>query len=241
MRRVFLGAAMCGLLAGCVQSGVVLQVYGIDANEQFVGTVEEFASDNRVSVESRNAEPVTANVDVALVHGSDWRTMSLAWNLADRLRQVGADVSVRATAQQHHVVTAGHIAVFLRGSDSLEGRGVGYVERISQLVCTTSKGEAVILMYGDGTLEIQTYIWDGKAIAGMNYSGTWGTAGKLVFFDLNSDNVQYETTGCLPSPSRAGQCRSDLTWVSGGGSIPVLRGCDISARNILIVDDGPSW
>lgn len=238
MKR-FLAAMACWLVTGCMQSAVVMQLYDAgDANEAAViEEIENFALENRIQVQRPEVTPAASYAEVTVVHGSDWQTASLAWDLADQLRGLGLAVVVKPSRLQNHVVTGRHIGVFVGKSEgATESDQLG--DQISQLVCYTPDGdEAIILMYGDGEMEIQTYFWDGeaKAIVGENHSGKWRAAGKTLQLSARGKELRYEATGCLPVPGRSTPCRDDLRWVSGR-SIPVLEGCDISARNIQIFD-----
>ena len=229
----------CWLLAGCMQSAFVMQLYDSgDANKApVIGVIENFASENGIQVQRPEVTPAASYAEVTVVHGSDWQTASLAWDLADRLRGLGAAVVVKPSRLQNHVVTGRHIGVFVGNSEGATGSDE-FGDQISQLVCHTPDGdEAIILMYGDGELEIQTYFWDeeAEAIVGENHSGKWRAVGKTLQLAARGKELQYEATGCLPVPGRSTPCRDDLRWVSGR-SIPVLEGCDISARNIQIYD-----
>ena len=238
MKGLF-AAMACWLLAGCAQSAIVMQLYDADASdkEMLIGEIENFASENAVEVERPEVTPAASHAEVTVVHGSDWQTASLAWALADRLSSLGIAVVVKPSRLQNHVVTGRHIGVFVGKTEgATESDGLG--DQISQLVCYTPDGdEAIILMYGDGALQIQTYFWedDAEAIVGENHNGKWRAADSTLTFEVGAKEVRYEATGCLPVPARTTPCRDDLRWVSGR-SIPVLEGCDISARNIQIFD-----
>ena len=238
MKRLLAGMA-CWLLTGCMQSSIVMQLYDAgDANKATViEEIENFASESAMQVQWPEVTPAASHAEVTVVHGSDWQTASLAWDLADRLRGLGVSVVVKSSRLQNHVVTGRHIGVFVGKSEgTTESDGFG--DQISQLVCYTPDGdEAIILMYGDGALEIQTYFWDEEteAIVGENHNGKWRAAGKTLNLEAGGKDLKYEATDCLPVPGRSTPCREDLRWVSGR-SIPVLEGCDISARNIQIFD-----
>ena len=238
MKRL-LAAMACWLLTGCMHPAFVMQLYdaGDASKAPVVEEIENFASENAMQVERPEVTPAASYAEVTVVHGSDWQTASLAWDLADRLRGLGVAVVVKPSRLQNHVVTGRHIGVFVGKSEGTAGSDeLG--DQISQLVCHTPDGdEAIILMYGDGELEIQTYFWDdeAEAIVGENHIGSWRAAGKTLKFEARGKELQYEATGCLPVPDLSTPCRDDLRWVSGR-SIPVLEGCDISARNIQIFD-----
>ena len=236
----------CWVLAGCAQSAIVMQLYDAgDADKvMLIGEIENFAAENAVKVQRPDVTPAASFAEVTVVHGSDWETASLAWALADRLSSLGVAVIVKPTRIQNHVVTGRHIGVFVGQTEAAtQSDAEDLTGQISQLVCHTPDGdEAIILMFGTGALEIETYFWDdeAEAIVGENHNGTWRTAGGTITFEAGGEEVQYEATGCLPTPGRATPCRDDLRWVSGR-SIPVLDGCDISARNIQIIDYRSSW
>ena len=236
----------CWVLAGCAQSAIVMQLYngGADNKAILIGEIESFASENAVEVQRPEVTPAASYAEVTVVHGSDWQTASLAWNLADRLSSLGVAAIVKPSRLQNHVVTGRHIGVFVGQTEAAtQSDAEDLAGQISQLVCHTPDGdEEIILMFASGALEIQTYFWDdeAEAIVGENHNGTWRTAGRTITFEAGGEKVQYEATGCLPTPGRAIPCRDDLRWVSGR-SIPVLEGCDISARNVQIFDYRSSW
>ena len=245
MKRLFAMIA-CWLLTGCAQSAIVMQLYDDGAADKamLIEEIESFASENAVEVQRPDVTPAASYAEVTVVHGSDWETASLAWDLADRLRSLGIAVNVKPSRLQNHVVTGRHIGVFVGKTEhTTQSDANDLAQQISQLICYTPDGdEAIILMLGNGAVEIQTYLWDdeAEAIVGKNHNGTWRAAGRTITFDVGGKEVQYETTGCLPTPGRSSPCRDDLRWVSGQ-SIPVLDGCDISARNMQIFDYRPSW
>ena len=245
MKRLFATMA-CWLLTGCAQSAIVMQLYDADTDNKamLIAEIENFAAENAVEVQRPEVTPAASHAEVTVVHGSDWQTASLAWNLADRLSSLGVAVVVKPSRLQNHVVTGRHIGVFVGKTEAAAQSDAEQLrEQINQLVCHTPDGdEAIILMFGNGALEIQTYFWDdeAEAIVGENHNGKWRAAGRTITFEAGGEKVQYEATGCLPTPGRATPCRDDLRWVSGR-SIPVLDGCDISARNIQIFDYRSSW
>ena len=240
MKRLFATIA-CWLLTGCAQSAIVMQLYDDGAADKamLIEEIENFAAENAVEVQRPEVTPAASHAEVTVVHGSDWQAASLAWNLADRLSSLGVAAIVKPTRLQNHVVTGRHIGVFVGQTEAvIQSDAKDLAEMISQLVCHTPDGdEAIILMFGNGALEIQTYLWDDEAaaIVGENHNGTWRAAGRAITFEADGEEVQYEATGCLPTPGRSTPCRDDLRWVSGR-SIPVLEGCDISARNMQIID-----
>lgn len=147
-------------------------------------------------------------------------------------------VNLIPTRLENHVVTARHIGVFTRQPGGASGGGEERsAEHVSQLICSADSGdEAIILLFGDGTLEIQTYVWDGAAVSGTNHVGTWRAADKTLTLQTRGDEIRYEASGCLPLPGRRTRCPTDVRWVSGR-SIPALVGC--SARNIVVTNDHP--
>lgn len=244
MKRM-LSAMTCWLLTGCAQSTILMQLYDADANDKaiLIAEIEHFATENVVEVQRPDVTPAASFAEVTVVHGSDWRTASLAWDLANRLSRLGVAVVVKPSRLQNHVVTGRHIGVFVGQTENTANDDAEALDQISQLTCFTPNGdEAIILMYGNGALEIQTYFWDdaAEAIVGENHNGKWRAAGGNLTFTAGGKEIQYETPGCLPTPGRTTPCRADLRWVSGQ-SIPVLVGCDISARNMQIIDYHSSW
>ena len=236
----------CRVLAGCAQSDIVMQLYDVGADNKaiLIGEIESFASENAVEVQRPDVTPHASYAAVTVVHGSDWETASLAWAQAGRLSSLGVAVIVKPNRIQNHVVTGRHIGVFAGQTEAAtQSDAEDLAGQISQLVCHTPDGdEEIILMFGTGALEIQTYFWDdeAEAIVGENHNGTWRAAGRTITFEAGGEKVQYEATGCLPTPGRSTPCRDDLRWVSGR-SIPVLDACDISARNVQIIDYRSSW
>ncbi len=166
MKRLFATIA-CWLLTGCAQSAIVMQLYDDGAADKamLIEEIENFAAENAVEVQRPEVTPAASYAEVTVVHGSDWQTASLAWNLADRLSSLGVAAIVKPSRLQNHVVTGRHIGVFVgKTEDAVQGDANAVGEQISQLICHTPDGdEAIILMFGNGTLEIQTYLWDGEA------------------------------------------------------------------------------
>lgn len=224
------------LLGGCAQSAVVIQLYDAGGQAAIGEAVESFAAAHGVELQRPPVAPARTHAEVAVVHGSHWHAASMASALAEQLDDLGFTASLVPTRLENHVVTARHIGVFPRQLGDATGGGEERgAERISQLICSADSGdEAIILLFGDGTLEIQTYVWDGAAVAGTNHVGTWRAAGKTLTLETRGDEIRYEASGCLPLPGRRTPCRTDVQWVSGR-SIPALEGC--AARNIVVTSD----
>ena len=222
------------VLSGCAQSSVVIQLY--DAGDQAgIGkAVERLASERGVELQRPPVAPASTDAEVAVVYGGHWHAASMASALAEQLNDLGFMPSLVPTRLKNHVVTARHIGVFTRQHGAAGSHVEDDAERISQLICSAESGdEAIILLFGDGTLEIQTYVWDGAAISGTNHVGTWRAADKTLTLLTRGDEIRYEASGCLPLPGRRTRCRTDVHWVSGR-SIPALVGC--SAGNIVVTN-----
>lgn len=234
-----LWATLMGVvLSGCAQSSVVIQLYDAGDQAAIGEAVESFAAARDVELQRPPVAPASTDAEVAVVYGSHWHAASMASALAEQLNDLGFTASLVPTRLKNHVVTARHIGVFTRHHGAAGGLAEHDAERISQLICSADSGdEAIILLFGDGTLEIQTYVWDGAAISGANHTGTWRAADKTLTLQTHGDEIRYEASGCLPLPGRRTPCRTDVQWASGR-SIPALEGCDISARNI-VVTGGP--
>ena len=228
-----LAMVMAAVLSGCAQPGVVIQLYDA-GNQPAIGeAVERFAADRSVELQRPAVAPARTDAEVAVVYGSHWEAASTAFALAGQLDSLGFTANLLPTRLQNHVVTARHIGVFTRQRDGAgQGRAQARAEQISQLICSADSGdEAIILLFGDGTLEIQTYVWDGTEVSGDNHFGTWRSSDKTLTLETGGDEIRYAAPGCLPLPSRRTRCRTDMVWVSGR-SIPALEGC--SARNIVV-------
>ena len=221
------------VLGGCAQPRIVIQLYDTGDEAGIGKAVESFAADRTVDLQRPPVAPARTDAEVAVVYGSHWEAAATALALAEQLNSLGFTASLLPTRLQNHVVTARHIGVFTRQrGDADQGRADGPAEQISQLICSADSGdEAIILLFGDGTLEIQTYMWDGAAVSGDNHFGTWRSAGKTLTLETGGDEIRYQAPACLPLPGRRTPCRTALVWV-GGRSIPVLEGC--SARNIVV-------
>ena len=230
--RLF-ATVMALVLTGCAQPGVVIQFYDAGSHPAIGEAVESFAADRTVDLQRPAVAPARTDAEVAVVYGSHWEAASMALALAEQLTSLGFTASLLPTRLQNHVVTAHHIGVFTRQRDGADqGRPEDRAEQISQLICSADSGdEAIILLFGDGTLEVQTYVWDGAAVSGDNHFGTWRSDDKTLTLETGADEIRYQAPGCLPLPGRRTTCRTAIVWVSGR-SIPVLEGC--SARNIVV-------
>ena len=223
-------------LSGCAQSGVIIQLYDAGGQAAVGKAVEDFAAARDVELQRPPVAPASTDAEVAVVYGSHWQAASMALALAERLDDLGFAASLVPTRLKNHVVTARHVGVFTRQrAGAATDQAEPVAERISQLICSADSGdEAIILLFGDGTLEIQTYVWDGAAVSGANHFGTWRAADKTLTLETRGNEIRYEASGCLPLPGRRTPCRTDVQWVSGG-SIPALEGC--SARNIVVTGE----
>lgn len=236
MSRLF--ATMLGVaLTGCAQSGVVIQLYDAGGETAIGEAVESFATARDVDLQRPRVAPASSDAEVTVVYGSHWHAASMASALAELLNDLGFTASLVPTRLENHVVTARHIGVFTRQRGHASGgRAERGAQRISQLICSADSGdEAIILLFGDGTLEIQTYVWDGATISGANHVGTWQATEKSLTLQTGSGEIRYESSGCLPLPGRRTPCGTDVQWASGR-SIPVLKDCD-TARNIVVTGD----
>ena len=221
-------------LVACTHAPLVLQVYG---DSGLGREIDAFAASNQVRVERPPVMPAKPSSPVTIVHGSHWRSWELAAELAEVLRLGGTEVTVRPSRLQNHVVTGRNIGVFIRDRfdvSPLEGGDAS----VSQLICSPNEeAEAIILLFSGGELEIHTYLWRDDQVTGQNYSGYWAMA------DDNTVHLKTEGHGtvsfrpadgrCAPIPDGR-SCRSDLEWISGT-AFPVLTGCTIAVRDILVV------
>lgn len=222
------------LLAGCTHAPLVLQVYG---DSGLGREIDAFAASNQVRVERPPVMPAQPSSAVTIVHGSHWRSWELAAELAEVLRLGGTEVTVRPSRLQNHVVTGRNVGVFIRRSADVDLPEDDDTS-VSQLICSPNEeAEAIILLFSDGELEIHTYLWRDDQVTGRNYSGHWEVAGD------NTVHLKMEGHGtvsfrpadgrCAPIPNGR-SCRSDLKWISGK-AFPVLTGCTIAVRDILVV------
>ena len=237
MKRI-LFAVMAGCV-GCAQTPpVVVQLYGAEHREDLGKRVRELvAAGTEVRLEMPDVPPPYTTDGVTIVHGSQWRAASVAWGLADALDGYGANVTVRRTRLGNHVLTDRHVAVFIGGRVPVEG--MADMEEVSQLICTRSEdAEAIILLFADRRMEIQTYIWLDRAISGHNYGGSWTSGGRRIRLEPDGlEPIVFELGGghCLPTPNTRSRCQGvELRWVSGR-SVRVLEGCKVHVRNLTMV------
>ncbi len=232
----------CLFLSGCVHSGVVIQLYDQgQRGERAVRLIEDFASERAIKIERPQSAPPLVDEGVTVVYGSHWRAAATAWTLAEQLSGYGSRVNLRPNRLQNHMLTGNHIGIFVRQlGDSEAPAAEDRTERISQLTCSTRDGDAVVLLFGNGALEIQSYIWDGTRVGGREYVGTWQANVRTLSLDVGGQTIRYEATGgCLPIPDTGVACETDLRWIGGRG-VPILEGCMISARNIVVTNDRSS-
>ena len=138
--------------------------------------------------------------------------MRLGGGLEQLLREMGRDVRLVEAHLRNHVVTRGHIAVFL--DTTADDLGRTYAETVSevhQLLCSQEQGEALVLLFDNFDMEIQTYIWEGGAIAGTNHYGTWATSDATVLLS-DGDALEYDASAA--SDMSAGRARDSysLRW-----------------------------
>ena len=225
-------------LAGCAHVPVVVQLYGSESDDGLAQRIEAFATERQLRVERPATAPAEPDAPVTIVHGSQWRSALLAQELADSLRFAGTQVSIKPSRLQNHVVTGGHIGVFVRDPAAVGSPRDDDVDDVSQLICSRGEdAEAIILLFADGTMEIHTYLWRGDAITGHDYHGTWqATSDNTVYLQPEGrDAIAFRSASgrCAPTPNEGRPCRIKLNWISGT-SIPVLTGCSVAVRNLVV-------
>ena len=234
-------AGVCALWAlltlgvtSCIQQPTVLQVYGGDAQTDVA--LAEFAAGRGLAIERPGVAPVQSD-QVVVMHSRGWETYAAATELEHLLREMGRDVRVVEAHLRNHMVTRNHIAVFL---DPVAGdfgdTFADTVAEVHQLQCAREQGEALILLFDDLNMEIQTYVWEDEAIAGTNYYGTWAASdGTVRLLPSGGGALEYDASaGCLTAlPDGGGSCRGFLRW-QRGDSIPMLAGCDLEVRDLIM-------
>ena len=169
------------------------------------------------------------------MHSSTYQSASTAWELADLLRSLSSEVSLKRVRLKNHTVTGNRVGVFVR-DQSVSGYPRDNVG-ISELICSRDDEEAIVLLFEDGLMEVHTYLWIEDQVTGQNYSGTWRSSGdEVVLEPRNLDAIAFHATGdCKTTPEVLGsECDAELDWMSGE-SIPVLSGCPVIARNVIHV------
>ncbi len=226
----------------CNHHRTVLQVYG--GNAQTSVALAEFAAGQGLVLERPEAAPIHADKAV-VIYGRGWETYAAGRGLEQLLREMGRDVRLVEAHLRNHVVTRGHIAVFL--DTTADDLGRTYAETVSevhQLLCSQEQGEALVLLFDNFEMEIQTYIWEGGAIAGTNHYGTWATSDATVSLLLSDgDALEYDASAaCLTAPpDGGGSCRGSLRWLRGH-SVPMLAGCDLEVRDLIMATkDMGTW
>ena len=221
-------------VTSCNHQRVTLQVYGGDA--QTDEALAAFAAGRGLAIERPGVAPVQAK-QVVVMYSRGWETYAAATELEQLLRELGRDVRVVEAHLRNHVVTRGHIAVFL---DPVEGDfvavGAQTVGEVHQLTCTQEHGEALVLLFDNFEMEIQTYIWEEEAISGANHYGTWATSdGTVSLLPSDGNSLEYDASAaCLTAPpDGGGSCRGFLRW-QRGDSVPILAGCDLEARDLIM-------
>lgn len=202
-----------------------------------LAALSAFAKDRDLRIERPRVAPVATD-EVVVLYAREWESYSVAMKLGELLAAYGLKAHVIEGRLQHHVVTTNHIAVFVGSNDggSLADEDAG---TLRQLICSPNDeaGEAVVLLFANRDMEIQTYVWEGEKVSGENYHGTWGVDGERVVLSPEvRERLEYEpSAGCLTHTLGApGSCRGTLRWLRGD-SVPVLSGCDLEVRNVTIV------
>jgi len=221
-------------LTSCNHQRVALQVYG--GNAQTDQALAEFAAARGLAMERPGAAPVHAD-QVVVMYGRGWETYAAARELEQLLRQMGRDVRLVDAHLQNHTVTRGHIAVFLDpvagDSGSMDAQFIG---ELLQLRCEQEHGEALVLLFENLEMEIQTYVWEGETVSGTNHYGTWAASdGTVRLLPSDGDSLEYDAgAACLTAPSDGGgSCRGLLRWLRGD-SVPILVGCDLEVRDLIM-------
>ena len=202
--------------------------------------VKDFAEERGLSIERPEVVPATSSAEITIVHSSTYESASTTWELADLLRALGSEVSLKRVRLKNHVVTGNRVGVFVR-DESVSGHPDDDVG-ISELICSRDDEEAIVLLFEDGLMEVHTYLWKEDQVTGHNYSGRWRSSGEEVVLEpRNLGAIAFRATGdCITTPGVLGsECDAELEWMSGG-SIPVLSGCPVIARNVIHAGFGSS-
>lgn len=224
-------------VASCSHHRAVLQVYG--GNEQTDAALAEFAAEQGLALERPEVAPVRTDEPVVM-YGRGWVANEIAREVEQLLRQMGVHVSLVEAHLRNHVVTRSHIAVFLdTTAGDLGGAHMETVSEVHQLLCAQEQGEALVLLFDNFQMEIQTYIWEGEAVTGTNHYGTWSTSdGTVSLLPSDGGALEYHaTTSCLTAPPNGSACRGSLRWLRGN-SVPMLARCDLKALIMAMKDLG---
>ena len=232
MRAVL--APMLFGLAACTSQPAVLQIYDADQDDSHVvQALVAFAQERELEVERPTVSPVRDS-GVVVLYGREWVSFSSAMEIVELLEAMGIAGRAVEGRLQNHVVTRGHVAVFLDRDGDGAMQDSEASEEIRELLCSREQGEAVVLLFENHDLEIHTYIWEGETVSGQNYHGEWDATDGIVSLALDGQSrLEYEpNSACLATPPQASRpCRGTLRWLEGD-AIPVFVGCDLLVREV---------
>lgn len=224
-------------LTACTSHRAVLQIYDSDRGDsEVVQALVTFAQERGLEVDKPVVAPVKAS-GVVVLYGREWMGYSAAMDLIALLDEMGISGRAVEGRLQNHVVTRGHIAVFL-GSDR-EGTipDSENSEEVRELLCSRDQGDAVVLQFANYDLEIETYVWVGETVAGKNYYGNWSVRDGVVLLALDAQSLlEFEPSNtCLATPPAPSEpCDGTMRWLEGD-AVPVLVGCDLRVREAAIL------
>lgn len=231
--RAILALMLFGL-AACTSQRAVLQIYDADqVDSEVVQALVAFARERGLEVERPVVSPVRDS-GVVVLYGREWVSFSSAMEIVELLDGMGIAGRAVEGRLQNHVVTRGHVAVFLDRDGERRDADADASEDIRELLCSREQGEAVVLLFANYDLEIHTYIWEGETVSGENHYGEWSAGDGIVSLALDAErSVEYEpSNACLSVPSKdSSPCRGTLRWL-GGDAVPVLVGCDLRVREV---------
>lgn len=230
--RAILALTLFGL-AACTSQRAVLQIYDADEGDsEIVQALVAFAQERGLEVERPVVSPVRDS-GVVVLYGREWVSFSSAMEIVDLMDGLGIAGRAVEGRLQHHVVTRGHVAVFLDRDGEGAMPDAEASEEIRELLCSREQGEAVVLLFANHDLEIHTYIWEGETVSGENYYGEWSAGDGIVSLALDASSVEYRpSNACLAVPPKdSSPCRGALRWL-GGDAVPVLVGCDLRVREV---------
>lgn len=231
--RAILALMLFGLVA-CTNQRAVLQIYDAEQGDsEVVQALVALAHERGLEVERPAVSPVRDS-GVVVLYGREWVSFSSAMEIVELLEGMGVVGRAVEGRLQNHVVTRGHVAVFIDHDGEGATPDSETSEEIRELLCSREQGEAVVLQFANHDLEIHTYIWEGETVSGENYYGEWGAADGIVSLALESrGRVAYQPSStCLATPPQASRpCRGTLRWLEGD-AIPVLIGCDLRVREV---------
>ena len=232
---------LAALLAGCASQPIVLQVYEGEAQPDGLEAVQAFANEHRHALAFPTTAPARSAVDATLVYSNDWPTASAARQLAAELEALGLTAVLRPTALENHVVFNRHIGVFFRPPGAEQAAGDDEA-RPAHFACVQDDGgaEALMLLYADSRLEVQTYRWTkDDTVIGEDHAGRWrkGRRGITLALDDGAAVEFAAETGCLPVQPPGG-CKVRLRWAAGD-AVPALKNCRATALTLDIKD--PEW